>query len=384
MFTFDDAVTHLLDFVGGDVRPETVRDVKRALTQAYREIADAHHWTYLHTPYRFVTDAAYSTGTITYDHTGGASERLVTLSGGTFPSWAANGRMRISDVVYRVDERLSDTTLTLIEAENPGADVAAGTSYSLLRDTYTLPADFRATDRPETYAKWSMSYIDPAEWLRRTTRGDTAGDPAMYTIMPDDILPRRFSIRLYPHPVTSEPINMIYHRRPRRGSIHDRIVFREDAGFASVDDADTAVTGASTDWSSVHVGTILRLSRGAKDYPTGNEGVKPYAFESTVTAVGGAGSLTIGDAADRDYSGVRFVLSDPVDMDTAVLTAFLRAAEMQMALNKNMPSAGVVGASAGHALLKAKEADMRIAEEMVAGRWRIGERWFGRYLGDIT
>lgn len=80
-------------------------------------------------------NTTYSTGTIFFDFTGGASERLVTISGGTLPGWVdAECAITISGVRYPIASVLSTTTLTLSANasnadNNPGGDVTAGTAY---------------------------------------------------------------------------------------------------------------------------------------------------------------------------------------------------------------------------------------------------------------
>jgi hypothetical protein len=52
------------------------------------------------------TTLSYTTGTVVYDATGGAHERLVTLSGGSFPSWVDVGaRVKIGGGWYTVTTR---------------------------------------------------------------------------------------------------------------------------------------------------------------------------------------------------------------------------------------------------------------------------------------
>lgn len=80
---------------------------------------------------------AYSTGTILYDHSGGASERLVTITGGTLPGWVnTDCAITIGGVRYPIASVLSTTTLTLGASSNnftnnPGADVGPGAAYTV-------------------------------------------------------------------------------------------------------------------------------------------------------------------------------------------------------------------------------------------------------------
>lgn len=75
----------------------------------------------------------YSTGTIA------VSAGTVTLSGGTFPSWAANGILRVSGYTLFVTVRDGDTTLTV---DNTGVAVTAGASYTLNQWRVDLPSDY--------------------------------------------------------------------------------------------------------------------------------------------------------------------------------------------------------------------------------------------------
>jgi len=60
--------------------------------------------------------------TITYDHTGGTYERMLTLSGTTWPAAAEHGYILISGTAYNVYRRISDTVLILDKEINPGSD----------------------------------------------------------------------------------------------------------------------------------------------------------------------------------------------------------------------------------------------------------------------
>lgn len=79
----------------------------------------------------------YTTGTVIYDHTGNAAgERVVILTGGTWPTLAAtNGVISISGTWYDISARVSDTVLQLGSGDNPGSDVAS-TAYTFRGEPY--------------------------------------------------------------------------------------------------------------------------------------------------------------------------------------------------------------------------------------------------------
>jgi hypothetical protein len=125
--TYADLIEFALDYLGGTPDSQALRDCRRSVLQAYRDLANAHPWSYLLTHGRVATRPPYMTGTIAYDHVGGAYDREVLLSGGTWPDWAGLGtHLRIGDVTYAVDERRGDTSITLLADLNPGADVDLG------------------------------------------------------------------------------------------------------------------------------------------------------------------------------------------------------------------------------------------------------------------
>ncbi len=124
-FTFQDAIDHGLDFLGNDATTAPAqRACKRAAIEAYRALVNIKTWTYLYAQSRLITSVAYETGTISYDHTGGAYERLLILTDGVWPDWSdEGGEVRIGTKLHRVDRRIDDTHLQLDATRNPGQDI---------------------------------------------------------------------------------------------------------------------------------------------------------------------------------------------------------------------------------------------------------------------
>ena len=161
--TIQDIVENLNDSLGNTVAQGAQRKIYRSIESAYREFADSATWAYLQMHARITTVAPYLTGTIAYTH----STRTVALTGGSFPSWAAYAILKIGDLLYRVESMTNSTTLILDANLNPGANVASGTSYTLFRDAYSLPADFRAIgelQRP-TFLP-DLTYVPAARWQK--------------------------------------------------------------------------------------------------------------------------------------------------------------------------------------------------------------------------
>jgi hypothetical protein len=104
-----------------------------AVTDPTGQIKTAgYEWKWLK-PYTTIsTVLPYATGTVAI------ASGVVTLTSGTFPAWTADGTIEVSGSEYTVDTRDGDTQATL---DDTSVTVAAGTSYNLRRDTYTLPDD---------------------------------------------------------------------------------------------------------------------------------------------------------------------------------------------------------------------------------------------------
>jgi hypothetical protein len=153
----------------------------------------AHQWSFMFPVTTLSINAPQSSSTITYDHTGGSSETLITLASGTWPSWAADAHISIAGTNYPVATRVDDTKLTLGSSDNPGADVAALTEYSLHQDDYTLPDDFGRIMGSFTFAQgdnaWYTSQIVGEARIREMrmrgfNNASSQGDPRFAAIRP--------------------------------------------------------------------------------------------------------------------------------------------------------------------------------------------------------
>jgi hypothetical protein len=93
--TFQDVIDHCFDYLGGNPSEQVRRDCVRAALEAYRDLANAFNWSYLYTHSRVYTsgsfDGSQTDCTIQYQGSGGAYDRMVTISGGVWPDWAAQG-----------------------------------------------------------------------------------------------------------------------------------------------------------------------------------------------------------------------------------------------------------------------------------------------------
>lgn len=365
-----DLVQRLLSYLGGNADEAPHADIKRAVLDAYREMPGLHAWTYFVQIGRIFLMPAYSTGTLTYDDTGGTYERMLTLADGTWPAWAARGAVRINGVTSFVDQRVSGTVLTLDASQNPGADVEAGTPYELVQDSYQLPIDFTVGDRglPETC--WAgMTYVRPAEWLASRRYYARTGTGWAYTFTADPKAAGRLALRVDPAPQSASTLDFIYRRRCR-----DIKIWEQTKGRASVVSGGNVITLSQGGlFTAAHVGSVIRLSDGAVKPPTDLDGVYPYVVERTILQRISSTQAMVDDAVDTAYTSVAYRISDPVDVEpTGMYNALYTAAIRWLCVGRNRKELPDATTNWRFSLDLAKESDARDGSLDAAGQWGGG------------
>lgn len=112
----------------------------------------SHQWTFLQPLTSITTSASYGTGTITI------SSGVVTLIGGTFPTWAADGELEVAGITYEVNTRGSGTQVTLVDTT---LSISTASNYEIGRPAYDLPDDWAMMDGPITYRPGSAVLWPP-------------------------------------------------------------------------------------------------------------------------------------------------------------------------------------------------------------------------------
>ncbi len=366
-YTVHDGVAHLLDFIGNDPSAEANRRARRAVAEAYRDLTNAYAWSYFLRQDRIALDAPQTSSTITYDHTGGAAERLVTIAAGTWPTWAKYGRIIIAGVSYEVESNPTTTTLTLTATSNPGADVAGGTSYTLYRDTYQLPADFLAMDLMyEINNTQGMDYIKPTDFLLSRKDHNAAGSPQVYSIFGDLDEPGRMVVRFAPYPSAAGNLDFIYKRRPRDLRLHE---YR--GGYVTTSSGSANITGTNTAFLSTMAGSIIRINPTGEDFGQGSADSDNRAYERMmlqnrfvherrIITYTSATALVADSTIPETLTDVKYLISDPIDIELgAMQTAFERLAEKHFATIMRDPRASDAASNYPEALELAIRADQR-------------------------
>lgn len=339
VFTFADAIQHSVGYLGGNPTASGMAEILRAVQTAYRVLTESRRWTYLLKFDRIRVQAPYSSGTIEYDHTGGSSERLITLTSGTFPTWMgatattpSTASIRIAGKIHKVSYRLTSTTLQLDSNINPGADISSGTSYEAFISMYSMPTDFISLDIPYDTDLYRFGrYVRPNDWLARERYGEGTGAPNAFTIMGDPNNTARKALHTLYVPTATEELDYVYYRYPREIRYAGRRT-AESQGTVAL--SSTTVTGTSTAFESGMIGSIIRVGN-STTVPTGLDGLTPYTEQFKISAYSSATSITI-DSAATTASGVGYIISDPLDIDPLMSEAFFRGLEKQLAILKNM------------------------------------------------
>lgn len=365
LHTYLDMLDYCQAWAQGGARTKQLSDFRESIQSAYRDVALATKWSYYLTEHRINLVAPYSTGTLSYDHTGGSSERLITFSTGlssTVQDWAANGRLIISSAIHKVDRYLTDTTVTLDSILNPGADVTAGTSFTLYRNTYPFPDDMLTLD--EVYIEkgfWQGSYITPSEWMARERFLRSGGRTDYWTIMRDTKTRNRWAIFVSPYASTAEPIGFIYRRRPRPLRFPGTESGERTATVTGTAAASTLTTSVAL--STDFIGSVIRLRDDTTNIPTGMGGRYPYDEQHIIRDISSTTVTLDGTTLEKTYSGDKMVVSDPVDMNEAMLEAFKAQIEYRLARmhggGRDMPSVNTYKTLAEKELRLAMECESR-------------------------
>lgn len=194
--------------------------IDRRLRDGLRRFYMAHDWKFLRPRATLNTVAPYTTGAIV------VVAGVVTLTGGTFPSWAASAVLINNNISYKVSTRDGNTQVTL---EDVSVAIDAGSSYELVQVYYDLPDSFSGellgplTYHPglnesyipvdvvdERQLRVSRQFADNtcAPWraaILPKTFDPTVGERWQITFfpLPDDIYQFTYRYRVHPDKLTS-------------------------------------------------------------------------------------------------------------------------------------------------------------------------------------
>lgn len=359
ILTYADLINRCQDFLGGNSGISALRALRAAIQDTLRDVSQAYRWPYYTTEHRIRYDAAYSTGTVVYDHTGGAYERMLTVASGTWPTNVLYGEVVISNVAYTVDDQKSSTVITLPTSNNPGADVAS-TAYEWSRRMYTFPSNFIRPLSFRTENNMGIQYVNATGMLQARRNRLSASVPSVFTVRGDENLIGSMSLELCPSPLTADSLTVVYERRPRTLRIDGKQTAHTQ-GTISTTAASATVTGSGTGFTAAMVGAVLRIGDDATNVPTELGGIEPYLEEKVITAVASTTSITIDSTAENTQSGVKYAVSDPVDCSPAMLNAIIRGVEWHLGMHRREKDTPMLEQQYRKAIVGAMEGSVPLA-----------------------
>lgn len=322
--TYFDVVEHLITSSFGGPQDAEQRDIRTAVQRAYQELTTMRDWSYYHVHGRVITQTPYTAGSISVSGT------TVTLTGGTWPAWAASGAyIKANNEIARVASRTSDSVL-VSDATICFKESLANQSYALFRTVYPLPSDFRNLDQPsDEYHWWSGFYLTPDEAMKLERVSNSSGEPYHWTVIKDPDS-SGWAIKLIGYPTRQETIDFTYRRTARqiRYSGHE-----SSARQGTISKASTTVAGSGTAFSTAMVGAVLRVGD-TSSTPGPLASITPYAVEAKVLTVGSASSLTTETSAGASAS-TKYIITDPIDIPEHMHNCMYSAAEYWLARIRN-------------------------------------------------
>lgn len=175
-------VGHELFGIRSGFTADQTTDILQCIRDGLSYVYNAHDWSFFHPVKDVTTTAPYSTGTVTID------DGVVTLSGGTWPSWAATGLLKVSNAYYSIASRDADDQLTL---NDTSVDVTDDTAFELGRPEVPLEDTFEAVanDSELTY------YPDQNVWYPAVKQRHDQAIRSMQQANPYYWRPAYYSVR---------------------------------------------------------------------------------------------------------------------------------------------------------------------------------------------
>lgn len=335
LFTWRDLITHLADWASIAPSGLSERRLRTATLEAVRVLCSRHEWKFLTEQYVLPLQALIDVEGY-YDHTGGASERLFTITDATaLPSEPGMWNVVIDNVTYEIAGSSSSTTFNLTLRSNPNADVGtalAPETVKLVRNTYPAPGDFvKASDPQATNRNRSLIYCSPMEYIEMMGQRAQYGEPRYWTVMPHERLYAQRAIRVFPYPSVLKLTSIFYRKLPRPLRVSG--LASGESGTFTVDvgvDANRATVSGIT-VSSKLLGCVFRY-RTDTNTPENGDGRYPYEDQFIVTSVDvGSSYLYLDRDLSASVTAKACVVSDPIDMPQYMLPALFGECRYQYA-----------------------------------------------------
>jgi hypothetical protein len=180
-------------------------EIRQLVNDALDMVAQEYEWPFLLTDRGTLSlDAAYFTGTLTLTK----DSTTCTLAGGTWPTWAALGKLKISGKIYFIASRTSASVVVLSTAWKEATTSTA--TYKLFRDEYPLASDLMRFGIVSMGETWSWG-ADPIGFDMLVEMQNEWNRTDQYTSC---FAIAGSKIHLWPAPSRDTLINYSYYRKP--------------------------------------------------------------------------------------------------------------------------------------------------------------------------
>lgn len=314
--TFTDQIQRLSLVHPVDEQQRALKLMRAAIRDVYKEFPLSHQWSCLNRSCLLYLQEPYTTGTVAISGT------TVTLSGGTWPTWAGDGILLVGDERFQVIERQSGTVLRLDSRHSLG-EALSGEYFELALARYSLPSDFgQLVGAYRTEAEVLLPAIYEREWSNAFAQFTETATPLYCQVV--GVRGGALRLELTPAPSEAEYVRVDY-----------RSVFRPFGtgryATGTIAISGRTVTGTGTVFPTDAEGMVLRVGS-ANNEPTDLEGESPYTAAYTVARRVDDTSLILTEDATTVAAGAMFTLDDPIDIDpNSMLSAFDLAVEARFA-----------------------------------------------------
>jgi hypothetical protein len=283
--------------------------IVKAIQSAIRALHSKHKWAYYRRQTRFKTSPML-TMEIEYDHTGGAEERLVTITDGDdWPSDATAGELQVGENSYRILKRISATQATLELDFSPSADYEGSATWR--RKSYSFTRNLHRVDYARSItANRQLTHIPPGEIPSSSYNDYTLSRYFSWQNHGNEFGSTEFI--LYPAPTSEEIIEVCASILPHTPKIHSTT-----GNDLSGTSGTLTVSCSGGAFGSNLIGSILRVSTNAE--PPVQFKSENYDFQAFITAVPSSTTLTISEALPASYASRGYVISSPIDAEVSTM-----------------------------------------------------------------
>lgn len=310
IFTLNDLVHRMTLRTSGKATEQHKALVTRAIQDAIRSLPAKHDWSFFRRQSRFTASPIQSNG-ITYDHSGGSVERLVTITSGNYwPQDAEYGQLRIGEQTFRILRRLSDTTVQLESDFSLRGDFTGTVSWE--RRAYRFSREItRIHYLHDITADRAVPYLAPSDFQESSYTEWGHGTRHVFTWQNHGGRFGSSEIILLPAPNTNNIFEVSATVNP-----HIPSIVSIASNDASVTQGTTSVSSAGSSFTSRLIGSVFRLSIDAS--PPVDFKSSDWEFQAFITDVPDSNTLTLSEVVPSTASGRGFVISSPVELEASV------------------------------------------------------------------